>query len=296
MGKTDKKIKKNKEKLQTAASEKHIEEVLKTADQLIAEEKYAEAINTLAALTKEKCLDYRFMYDCAICYFMLGDYERAGQWVNNTLNVKGDSVKARILLGRLCLMQDRVNDALTIFEFIVDNLTGKISPEDREDLESVLEYYGSVEKDLICSEFPGLAELLGLNAVEEEPAEEEPLEEVEEAEATEEALAADDDEDSGQWEKSVDELIEEIMTKDISLIEKIKVLNNFAGSYFMLLEYEEARKLLEAAIKIDTQNMVTIRNMAYLLLAQGNGDEALKWAARLPMADFGLLYEMQCQG
>ena len=294
MGKADKKIKKNKEKMQTALTEKHIEEILKSADQLIAEDKYAEAINELAELTKEKCMDYRFMYDCALCYFMLGDYERAGQWVSNTLSVKGDSVKARILLGRLCLMQDRVNDALAIFEFVVDNLTGKMSPEDREELESVLEYYGSVEKDLILNEFPGISKLLGLEG--ETVSEKiEQTEEVEPAkdEPAEEAAA---DNDSGAWEKSVDELIEEIMTKDLSLIEKVKVLNNFAGSYFMLLEYEEARKLLEAAIKIDTQNMVTIRNMAYLLLAQGKGDEALKWAARLPMADFGLLFEMQCQG
>lgn len=295
MGKTDKKIKKNKEKLQANEREQRIETILDASDKLIEEEKYAEAVNELSQLAAEKCMEPRFMYNCAFCYFMLGDYERAGQWITNTLKVKSDSVKARILLGRICLLQDRLNDALALFEYVIDNLSAKMDSDDREDLESVLEYYGSVEKDLICSEFPGLAEWLGLNAVGKEPAEETPGEEVEESEAAEEAPAVDDD-DCGQWEKSVGEIIEEVMNKDISLSEKVKILNNFAGSYFMLLEYEEAGKLLEAAIKIDTQNMAVIRNMAYLLLAQGKGDEALKWAARLPMADFGLLFEMQCQG
>lgn len=294
MGKTDKKIKKNKEKLQANEKEQRIEAVLSMSDKLIEEEKYADAINELSQLVKEKCMNPRFMYNCAFCYFMLGDYERAGQWIENTLNVKSDSVKARILLGRLCLLQDRLNDALALFEYVIDNLAAKIDADDKEDLEAVLEYYGSVEKELICSEFPGIAKMLGLEA---ERAEKEPeLLEQDKGSEAEDIAVADNDEDSGQWEKSVDELIEEIMNKDISLIEKVKVLNNFAGSYFMLLEYEEARKLLEAAIKIDTQNMVTIRNMSYLLLAQGKGDEALKWAARLPMADFGLLFEMQCQG
>lgn len=293
MGKADKKIKKNKEKLQAAVTEKHIDEVLEIAEQLIAEEKYAEAINEMAQLVQDKCMDSRFMYNCAVCYFMMGDYERAGQWVSNTLSVKGDSVKARILLGRLCLLEERVNDALTIFEFVIANLSAKLDDEDKEDLEAVLEYYGSVEKELIVGEFPGIANFLGLTKeadVEEEQEVSEPVAEENPTEETTESA------DEGAWNKSVDELIAEIMAKDISLIEKVKVLNNFAGSYFMLLEYEEARKLLEAAIKIDTQNMVTIRNMAYLLLAEGKSDAALKWAARLPMADFGLLFEMQCQG
>ena len=286
MGKSNRKFKKNIQKKQDEERNKVMNDELEQIEKLIDEEKYADALNEMPKLAEMHCKEPRFLYDAAYCYFMTGDYDRAVNWLNNTLSADTANVKARVLLARICLLEDRENDALAIFDLVLGSFAGSLTAEDKEELEEILDYYVSNEADMIQKEYPHIAEFFKLNkdtAVEAEPKEEKKMPEdkknVEEDQVT-----------KGQ------KIVSDIMDRDISLQEKVRILNFFAGSYYMSLQYELARVLLEAAVRIDTQNEHTLRNMAFLLLAEGRTDEAIEWAARLPIADFWLLYTLQCNG
>ena len=65
----------------------------------MADEEYAEALGTVAAMIEKGIKDADAFYDAAYSYFMSGDYERAIQWVDNTLRLVPQHVRARILLA-----------------------------------------------------------------------------------------------------------------------------------------------------------------------------------------------------
>lgn len=320
-------------------------EILARVRELIDGEKYADAINMMPELVKLGCRDIDFFYGAAYCYFMLGDMDRAAQWVNTALSVYPAHVATKILLARICLMQERVADALAIFDMLLAAPGLSLTEQEQEDMEEILEYYQYSEEELIRENYPHVAAFLKLDeeedteeaaAADDEPAEEE-IAEVEAAaedtgeagkedngevteEASEEALILNlrrrgllPEEDAGEaagemtaedtgeaGEEDIKEdaeeagtMVQKIHSQNISLKEKVRLFNFFAGGYFMQQKYDEARLLLAEAVKIDTQEQATIRNMAYLLLAQGKSDEAFKWAAKLPMADFGLLLNLR---
>ena len=361
-------------------------EILAQVRELIDGEKYADAINMMPELVKLGCRDIDFFYGAAYCYFMLGDMDRAAQWVNTALSVYPAHVATKILLARICLMQERVADALAIFDMLLAAPGLSLTEQEQEDMEEILEYYQYSEEELIREKYPNVAAFLKLDEAAEAADDDEPAEEkIAEAEAAPEECPAEADseekakaavfdllqrqgllakkaaeeaaeevpeeaaaedtgeagkEDNGEAAEEASEealilnlrrrgllpeedaeeaagemtaedtgeageedikeaaeeagtMVQKIHSQNISLKEKVRLFNFFAGGYFMQQKYDEARLLLAEAVKIDTQEQATIRNMAYLLLAQGKSDEAFKWAAKLPMADFGLLLNLR---
>lgn len=334
MGKIDKKLKKLKGKRREEEKNGVADEKLKAVSKLIEEEKYAEAINEMETLAELHCKNPLFFYSLAYCYFMTGDYERSASWAANTLSLDPAHAKTRLLLARLCLNEDRTNDALAIYDFVLENLASSLTDEDKEEIEELLEYYADNEADMLKADYPHIADFLKLDDEEDDEAEIEIIDinasddkkddgengkmddqasraemsnmekgssaVIEQLKAVAERAhkhsTVESEREKAQEIKEAHQLIDEIMQREISLIEKVRILNSFAGCFYMSLEYEKARALLEEAVRIDTHNEYTLRNMAFLLLAEGRSDEAMEWAARLPMTDFGLLYTMQCNG
>ena len=91
----------------------------------------------------------------------------------------------------------------------------------------------------------------------------------------------------------VDSTVEKVLAKEISLCEKVKLLNIFAGACYQEDDFQSAFDLLSAALQLDGCDAATLRNMAYVCLSAGEKEKALAYAAKLPMADFGLLYALQ---
>lgn len=283
VGKADRKLKKNKQKKMTEERNIAMNDELVAIEKLIEEEKYTDALNEMPKLAEMNCKNPRFLYNAAYCYFMIGDYERATNWLSSTLSADAANAKARILLARICLLEDRTNDALAIFDFVLGSFAGLLSADDKEEIEEILDYYVTSEEDMLKEEYPNIADFFGIDK-DDNAAEEIPQRKVETTMKAPEI------------EQDAQKIIDEVMGKDVSLAEKVRILNSFAGAFYMSLQYEKSQALLDAAVKIDTQNEYTVRNMAYLLLAMGKSDEAMQWAAKLPMADFALLYTMQCNG
>ena len=91
----------------------------------------------------------------------------------------------------------------------------------------------------------------------------------------------------------VDSTVEKVLAKEISLCEKVKLLNIFAGACYQEDDFQSAFDLLSAALQLDGCDAATLRNMAYVCLSAGEKEQALAYAAKLPMADFGLLYALK---
>ena len=255
------------------------------------DEEYAEALGTVAAMIEKGIRDADAFYDAAYSYFMSGDYERATQWVDNTLRLAPEHVKARILLARICLLQDRASDGLAIFEFVLKNCAAALSAEDREDLSEVLDYYGTTKEDEIRAGYPAIAKFLQLDgaASAAQPEAFQPLAqqvqriETQPVQPTQPAGQEADD------EAEVLRLVQEILGKDVAVLEKVRLLNSFAGGFFLAGSFAAAKSLLKQALVLDAHDEMTLKNMGYTLAALGERDTALKLASMMQRPDFGLL-------
>ena len=255
------------------------------------DEEYAEALGTVATMIEKGIRDADAFYDAAYSYFMSGDYERATEWVDNTLRLAPEHVKARILLARICLLQDRASDGLAIFEFVLKNYAAALSAEDREDLSEVLDYYGTTKEDEIRAGYPAIAKFLQLDgaASAAQPEAFQPLAqqvqriETQPVQPTQPAGQEADD------EAEVLRLVQEILGKDVAVLEKVRLLNSFAGGFFLAGSFAAAKSLLKQALVLDAHDEMTLKNMGYTLAALGERDTALELASMMQRPDFGLL-------
>ena len=258
------------------------------------DEEYAEALGTVAAMIEKGIRDADAFDDAAYSYFVSGDYERATEWVDNTLRLAPEHVKARILLARICLLQDRASDGLAIFEFVLKNYAAALSAEDREDLSEVLDYYGTTKEDEIRAGYPAIAKFLQLDGAASTAAQPEafqplaqqvqrietqPLQPVQQARSQ---GAADDEAEALR-------LTQEILGKDVAVLEKVRLLNSFAGGFFLAGSFAAAKSLLKQALVLDAHDEMTLKNMGYTLAALGERDTALELASMMQRPDFGLL-------
>ncbi len=140
---------KKKKKMENAVVNELIDLKKKMKAQYQAGE-YVEAMDTMAELAEHKKMDPEIMYMGASCYFMTGDYERAAKWVNNTLSYDPQNIAARLLLARLCFVEDKPEDGFTILNFVVETYAGGIRDEENTLLLEMLEY---------CSD--NMAEMMG---------------------------------------------------------------------------------------------------------------------------------------
>ena len=255
------------------------------------DEEYAEALGTVAAMIEKGIRDADAFYDAAYSYFMSGDYERATQWVDNTLRLAPEHVKARILLARICLLQDRASDGLAIFEFVLKNYAAALSAEDREDLSEVLDYYGTTKEDEIRAGYPAIAKFLQLDgaASAAQPEAFQPLAQQVQRIETQPVQPTHPAGQEADDEAEVLRLVQEILGKDVAVLEKVRLLNSFAGGFFLACSFAAAKSLLKQALVLDAHDEMTLKNMGYTLAALGERDTALELASMMQRPDFGLL-------
>lgn len=91
----------------------------------------------------------------------------------------------------------------------------------------------------------------------------------------------------------VSDTLAKIVAKEISLVEKVRLLNVFAGVCYQQGDYQSAFDLLSAALELDSQDAATLKNIAYTCLSAGEQEQAMSFAAKLPVVDFALLYALK---
>lgn len=255
------------------------------------DEEYGEALGTVADMIQAGIQDADAFYDAAYSYFMSGDYERAAQWVDNTLRFAPQHIKARILLARICLLEERTEDGLAIFEFVLKNYANELLPDEREDLAEVLDYYGTTQEAEIRASYPAIAAFLHLApAANMETASFQPLVAPQVQPSPKvmqpQAVPAAAEDDSAA---SAERLCREVLAKEVSLAEKLCLLNSFAGGFFLAGDFPAAKLLLKKALEMDAHDEASLRNMCYTLVACGDRDMALQLVSMMKAPDFGIL-------
>ncbi len=276
MGKSSKKIKQHK-KQQTVLQEKKMPESKEVADlklklaSQINDMSYAAALETLAELIGKKCYEPQVLYQGAQAYFYMGDYERAASWVDNTLHYAPQHVDARLLLAKICLLEDRLDDAMELYTFVLRNYGDSLGMDDLEQIKEGADYAWRTDRQWLADKYPLVANLW------------EKQTEAEELKKAETPISSEKD------MPSTDSIVAQIMGKEVSLQDKIKLFNAFAGSYLIARDYAAAEELLTQALKLDAYHQQTLINMAVLDKIQGNAEKALACAVKLPQTDFRLL-------
>lgn len=277
MGKRSRKIKRSQQSQKDNEFRQETKIMKAEIMELLAKEKYVEVIEELAKMIQAKCYDADTMYAGAFSYFMLGDYKRASAWVNNTLTYDAKNVNARVLLARLCFLEDRVTDGLAICNFIMQYYSNNLNDEQQHDLEDLVSMYiddDGVDKTI----YPYLLTMINDDAT---------------IGTTEEAVA------SPLAKEAADSKIialdiakakcQEIIQQPLALMDKIKLFNSFAASFYLDQDFASAELLLAEALRIDTKNDATLRNMIMTQLALGNEEKAKEFAAEMVIPDFVLL-------
>lgn len=91
----------------------------------------------------------------------------------------------------------------------------------------------------------------------------------------------------------VSDTLTKIAAKEISLVEKVRLINVFAGVCYQQGDYQSAFDLLSAALELDSKDAATLKNIAYTCLSAGEQEQAMSFAAKLPVVDFALLYALK---
>ena len=258
----------------------------------MADEEYGEALGTVAAMIEQGIEDADAFYDASYAYFMSGDYERATQWVDNTLRLAPQHLGARILLARICFLEERTSDGLAIAEFVLKNYAAALSAEDKKELAEVLDYYGTTKEEEIRAGYPAIARFLQVDdaAPKAQPAAFRPLaQQVQRIEAQPVQQMQPSQHSAADDEKEAMRLAQEILGKNIALLEKVHLLNSFAAGFFLEGSFTAAKHLLKQALGLDAHDEMTLKNMGYTLVALGERDAALELVARMKLPDFGLL-------
>lgn len=276
MGKRSRKIKRSQQSQKNNEIRQETKIMKAEITELLAKEKYVEVIEELAKMIQAKCYDADTMYAGAFSYFMLGDYQRASAWVNNTLTYDAKNIDARVLLARLCFLENRVTDGLAVCNFVMQYYSNNLNDEQQHDLEDLVSMYiddDGVDKTI----YPYLLTMINDDAT---------------IDTTEEAAAS-------PLVKEADSKIivldiakakcQEIMQQQLALTDKVKLLNSFAASFYLDKDFASAELLLAEALRIDMKNDATLRNMVMTQLRLGNIAKAKKFATEMTMADFILL-------
>lgn len=276
LGKSSKKVVKKQQQMKAGEQQMKIDELKEKIAKCKEAGKYEDALEDVIALLQMHCYDIDVIFDAAELYFMAGDYQRAAVWINKTLEFDSTHLGARILLTRICMLGDRPKDGLDIMEFVLKNGKDRITEEQNGQIEEILEYYRyTSDLDEIKEKHPNVAGFLGLT-------------DHVEGEKKNEVLVEADEQIDALAEK-VQKIKDEILTKDISLQEKITLFNSFAGGFYYENKLKEAEFLLTEALDIDNYGFESLRNLALLMLEKGNKEDALRYASKIKQTDFELL-------
>ena len=142
LGKLQKKIRHVRSTANKKSQEGQYQPAIHQIVQMLESSQLDAALTAEAKLIEDGCRDGELMYWTAYTYFRMKDYDRSAEWVDHTLEFSPGHLQAEILLGRLCLQQDRIDDALVLFQQILKTGQQNLPREDLDALQDMLAFYG----------------------------------------------------------------------------------------------------------------------------------------------------------
>ncbi|BEU88758.1 hypothetical protein TAMA11512_22220 [Selenomonas sp. TAMA-11512] len=326
MGKASRRKEKNLKKKEEKDIKKQGRGERAVLAELMEEGRYIEGLDAVVRILKADGGDADVYYRAAYCYYMEEDYDRASQWVNQTLGKEPGHVKAKVLLARICWFKHRTADGLAILNLLVDKSRTSLDEEDMEFVRDFMEDAAD-DEDISMDAYPALLALrqdddslqdketaaapktkdeaplsnalTALEALkarirnsaqkEESAPEKKPESKAVDEQKVEVKKAEKSVPAEAHAEKSPEEISDEILKQHVSVTEKMRLLNSFAAGFYARDDYAAAKYLLTTALRIDDQDGTSIRNMAFTVDAMGDTEKALEFAVKLPVADFAVL-------
>ena len=137
MGKASRRLAKKQHQQHQLQAKQEIEALRQQMRSCYEQQDYAGTINTLAAIVQAGAHDADDLYLGAYSYFMMGDYERTAKMVTTVLDLAPGHLEARLLLARLCIFQNRIDDGLAIYDFVLESYANALTEEQSEDIEDI---------------------------------------------------------------------------------------------------------------------------------------------------------------
>lgn len=277
---------------QSKAAEKKQQEsssLKQDMQQLMASKDYATALEVMAEIAGTGSMDVDTMYMGAKCYFLLGDYDRAARWLDNVISRQARYVPAKVLLASVCIAQKRYEDGLKLCEHVLTQYEGQLIEEDKELLESGLKYAATMQKALF-NDYPACRKYLGIT--------DEAANALAKLHKLMDDVKQEADETPAQSAEEVsvfdtDKIVTDIMDKEVSLRDKVKLFNAFAGGCYQAGDYQAAFELLSASLQLDAHDDLILKNIAYTCIAAGEKQQALEYVAKMTLVDFALLHAVK---
>ena len=271
MGKTAKKVAKKQQEKNAVVKKENILRGKEQVMQLRDLGKYEAGLELAADLMGQGCKDADLLSVVAEFYFMAEDYKRAADWIDRTLEKQPQNIEARIVLIRICMLNERHQEALSISELILKKYVASLTKQQIDGLKEILEFYKLTEAALLQEKYPFLDHFL-----------------------RDKKECADSNEQSEVPAQSVKktalQIKHEILIQNISTQEKVEYLNFSAGVFYRDDLLTEAKELLTAALEIDTHNEMILKNIAFVEIECGNKPQAVQYASQMTHPDFELLY------
>ena len=248
MGKASKKVSKKQQVNKGILQSKKIEAAKKEIEIFKEQGKYEEGLLAIIDLLQQDIYDADIIYTAAELYFMAADYERAVLWVNKTFDVCPGHLAGKLLLARICMLEDRESDAEAIIKVLLGSSTaGKLTMEQQSQLKEIAEYFNIGSENNL-----NIVEVLDKEVfLEGEQALSSSIKANNKLEESNEVLIPKDEENimADHPIKSPEVLQTEIFSQDVPIIKKIEMCNSFAGAFSGFF-VEESRIVLPESKRV----------------------------------------------
>jgi len=303
LGKASRKVAKKQQKIKVGEQNKESAELKQRIAAYKAAGNYEDALLLVIELLERKCYDVEVLFDAAELYFMAEDYERTSIWINKTLEFDPGHIGARILLAHICMLSDRLEDALKLLEFLLRTAKERMTEAEYTKIEELLEYFKYTRDiDELKQDYPHIAAFLKIEVdtisttMEAVPETAQSAQSGSAQHVEQDVVMAEkqpSEKEAGTASVNMEQVKKEIAAKQVSLQQKISLYNSFAGACFFENRLQDAALLLEEALQIDPYHTETLCNMVEISLEQGDKERALQYMADLPITDFSLLKKIR---
>ena len=292
-----KKMKKKSKGYNKNATPKKVKEnpkfdILKTEIMdLKANKEYEDAMIKVIELFELGYNDVDVMYELAEIYYITNDFERAATWVGKILEANNRHQETLLLAIKIYNASNQSEKALPIIELLLGMLDSKFINGNEEFFKEIINKnieqvanYKLISNFINANGLEAVGEFVsGISSQDKE---------IDISDYLRKILAQEEIADSEVDEiikVSRDNISEEIMKFEASLISKIALYNYFSFMQFKLDNFENSIYYLKQALIIDDQNDMLLKNIGFALYKNNQMVEAKEYLQKVQNKDFMVL-------
>ena len=258
---------------------------------LKANKEYEDAMIKVIELFELGYNDVDVMYELAEIYYITNDFERAATWVGKILEANNRHQETLLLAIKIYNDSKQSEKALPIIELLLSMLDAKFINENEEFFKGIINKnieqvanYKLISNFINANGLEAVGEFVsGISSQDKE---------IDISDYLRKILAQEEIADSEVDEiikVSRDNISEEIMKFEASLISKIALYNYFSFMQFKLDNFENSIYYLKQALIIDDQNDMLLKNIGFALYKNNQMVEAKEYLQKVQNKDFMVL-------